>query len=124
VKIDPPWRVRQRSVGVVGGHPPEVAVFESVAVAFQRDDFGVVDEPVDHGGGDGVVTEGLPPAAEWFVGGDDDAGSFVAGGDELEEQVGGFGFEGDVADFVDDNQRVAAEPAEFLMQPSGGVGES
>ena len=38
-------------------------------------------------------------------------GSFVAGGDELEEQVGGFGFEGDVADFVDDEQRVAAEAA-------------
>jgi len=30
----------------------EVAVFESVAVAFEADDFGVVDEPVDHGGGD------------------------------------------------------------------------
>ena len=32
-------------------------------------------------------------------------GAFVAGGDELEEQVGGFGFEGDVADFVDDEER-------------------
>ena len=44
-------------------------------------------------------------------------GSFVAGGDELEEQVGGFGFEGDVADFVDDDQRVAAETAPYR---SGG----
>ena len=32
-------------------------------------------------------------------------GPFVAGGDELEEQVRGFGFEGDVADLVDDEQR-------------------
>ena len=28
----------------------EVAVAESVAVAFEGDDFGVVDDPVDHGG--------------------------------------------------------------------------
>ena len=50
-------------------------------------------------------------------------GSFVAGGDELEEQVGGFGFEGDVADFVDDDQRVAAEAAELVVEPAGAVGE-
>ena len=39
------------------------------------------------------------------------AGSFVAGADELEEQVRGFGFEGDVADFVDDEERDASESA-------------
>jgi hypothetical protein len=43
------------------------------------DDFGVVDEPVDHGGGDHVVAEDFAPAAEDFVAGDDQAGSFVAG---------------------------------------------
>ena len=46
----------------VVGHPPGVSVAEPVAVAFEVDDFGVVDETVDHGGGDGVVTEGLAPA--------------------------------------------------------------
>ena len=52
-------------------------------------------------------------------------GPFVAGGDELEEQVRGFGFERDVADLVDDEQRVAAEPDELGLQPAGvvGVGE-
>jgi hypothetical protein len=35
------------------------------------DDLGVVDEPVDHRGGDGVVGEDLTPAAERLVGGDD-----------------------------------------------------
>jgi hypothetical protein len=62
----------------------------------------VVDEPVDHRGGDDVVAEDLAPASERLVGGDDEAGPFVAGGDELEEQVGGFGLERDVADLVDD----------------------
>jgi hypothetical protein len=80
----------------------EVAVFESVAVSFQRDHFGVVDEPVDHRCGDDVVAEHFAPAAEGFVAGDDERGAFVAAGDELEEQVRGFGFEGDVADLVDD----------------------
>ena len=53
--------------------PAQVAVFEAVAVAFEGDDFGVVDEAVDHGGGDGGVAEDLAPAAERLVGGDDDA---------------------------------------------------
>ena len=44
------------------GDAAEVSVFEPVAVSFQCDDFGVVDEAVDHGGGDYVVAEGLTPA--------------------------------------------------------------
>jgi len=67
----------------------------------------VVDEPVDHGGGDDVVAEDLAPPPERLVGGDDQAGAFVAGGDELEEQVCRFGLEGDVPDLIDDEQRVA-----------------
>ena len=35
----------------------EVSVFEWVGVAAEGDDFGVVDEPVDHGGGDDFVAE-------------------------------------------------------------------
>ena len=61
----------------------------------------MVDEPVDHGGGDDLAAEGLAPPAERLVAGDDQAGSFVAGGDQLEEQVGGLGLERDVADLVD-----------------------
>ena len=89
----------------------QVAVFEPVGVAFEGDDFGVVHEPVDHGGGHDVVAEDLAPAAEALVGGDDQGGPLVPRGDELEEQVRGFGFEGDVADLVDDQQRVAGQPA-------------
>jgi hypothetical protein len=59
------------------GDAAEVSVFEAVAVSFEGDDFGVVDEAVDHGGGD-VVAEDLGPAAEGLVGGDDQAGALVA----------------------------------------------
>ena len=72
----------------------ELAVLQPVGVALEGDDFGVVDEPVDHRGGDGVVAEDLAPAGEVLVAGDDQAGSFVAGEDQLEEQVGRFRFEG------------------------------
>src|SRR3984957_19972912 len=104
------------------GDAAEVSVFEAVAVSFQGDDVGVVDEAVDHGGGDGVVAEDLAPAAERLVGRDDEAGSFVASGYQLEEQVGGLGFERDVADFVDDQQRVAGQPGQLGLEFPGGVG--
>ena len=42
----------------------EVAVFEAVGVAFEGEDVGVVNEPVDHGGGGDVVAEDLAPAGE------------------------------------------------------------
>jgi hypothetical protein len=58
------------------------------------DDFGVVDEPVDHGGGHDRVAENLAPAAEGLVAGDDQAGSLAACRDDLEEEVGGLGVEG------------------------------
>jgi hypothetical protein len=83
------------------GDAAEVSVLEPVAVSFQCDDLGAVDEAVDHGGGDGVVAENLSPAAEWLVACDAEAGSFVAAAYELEEQVGGLYLEGDVADLVD-----------------------
>src|SRR5689334_16883032 len=44
----------------------------------------MVDEAVDGGAG---VAEHFAPAAERLVGGDDDRRRFVAGGDEVEEQV-------------------------------------
>jgi hypothetical protein len=69
------------------GDVAEVAVLEPVAVSLEGDDFGVVDEVVDHGGGH-VVAEDLAPAAEDLVGGDDQARPLIPGGDELEEQVG------------------------------------
>jgi hypothetical protein len=44
--------------------PPDCGVHPAVPyslspAAFQADDFGAVDQPVDHGGGDDEVTEGF-----------------------------------------------------------------
>src|ERR1019366_6509827 len=81
-----------------------------------------MDEAAGQGGGDGVVAEDVAPAAECLVAGDDDAGGLVAGGDELEEQAGGLGLEGAVADLVDDEQGVAAQAGDFLLDAAGAVG--
>jgi hypothetical protein len=78
-----------------------------VAVGAEGDDLGVVYEPADHRGGDDVVAEDLAPAAE-------------AAADELEEQVGGLGFDGDVADFFDDKPRIAARAVQLVPEPAGG----
>src|SRR3954447_15888235 len=80
----------------------EVAVFEAVAVAFEGEDLGVVDQAVDHGGGDDVVAEDLAPGAEGLVGGDDQACAFIAARDEHEHEVGGLRVKRDVADLIDD----------------------
>ena len=47
---------------------------------------------------------------------------FVTRGDQREEEVGQLLFEGDVAHFVNNEQRVAARPPEFVAETSLGVG--
>src|SRR6266487_7077648 len=100
----------------------EVAVAEAVAVALEGEDLGVVDEPVDHRGGDGLVAEDLAPGGERLVAGDDQAGAFVAGADEREHQVGRLGVEGDVADLVDDQERCPEQLAQLLVEASLPLG--
>jgi site-specific DNA recombinase len=80
------------------------------------EDLGVVDEAVDHRGGGDLVAEDLTPRGEGLVGGDDQAGAFVAAADEHEHQVRGLGVEGDVADLVDDHQWDALELVELGVE--------
>ena len=60
------------------------------------EDLGVVDEPVDHRDGGGLVAEDLAPGRERLVARDDQARALVAGRDEAEHQVGGLGIERDI----------------------------
>lgn len=82
----------------------------------------MVHEAVDHGCGDDVVAEDFTPPADGLVAGHDQAGAFVAGRDELEEQVGCFGFEWDVSDLVDDQQRDECEFDQFVLEAVAVVG--
>src|SRR5215204_4154674 len=95
-----------------GGAP----LAEAVAFALERDDVGVVDEPVDEGGGDHGVAEDLAPGLKAAVAGDDDRAAFVAARDQREEQVRRLALEREVADLVDDQQPVAIEAAQFVVE--------
>jgi hypothetical protein len=55
-------------VGGGCGDAAEVSVFESVGVALEGDDLGVVDEAVDHGCGDNVVAVLAEQHDEWAEG--------------------------------------------------------
>jgi hypothetical protein len=41
--------------------------FEPIAGAFEAENVGVVHDSVDHGGGDGLVTEDLAPPPEGYT---------------------------------------------------------
>jgi hypothetical protein len=99
-----------------GGRDVEAAFAQAVAFAFEGDHGGVVDEPVDQGGRDHGVAEDFAPLLEAAVAGDDDRAAFVAAGDQGEEQVGGLALQGEVADLVDDEQVVALQPAQLLLE--------
>lgn len=61
----------------------------------------MVREAVDHPGGGDLIADDLAHAtAEGLVGDDDEAGAFVAAGDEHKHQVRGLGIKRDVPDFV------------------------
>lgn len=98
------------------GRGPGAPLTQSVALAFERDDVGVVDEAVDEGGGDHRVAEDFAPGFEAAVAGDDDRAAFVAARDECEEQVRGLAFEGQVADFVDDDQAVTLDAPQLVIE--------
>src|SRR6266508_5786303 len=99
-----------------GGRDAGAAFAQAVALAFEGDHGGVVDEPVDQGGGDDGVAEDLAPLLEAAVRGDGDRAALVAAGDQGEERVGGLALQGEVADLVDDEQVVAREPAQLLLE--------
>ena len=108
-------------LGFDAGQAVDAASAEPVAGAFEGENVGVVNDAVDHGGGDGLVAEDAAPAGKRQVAGEDQRGVLVSAGDELEEQVGGVLLEGQVADFVDDDQAVAAECTSLADSVTGAV---
>jgi len=91
---------------------------EAVTLALDLDDMAVVEQAVEHGGGQNAIAgEGLVPRPEAEVGGHDGRGLFIAGGDDLEEQMGLLALQREVADLGDDQQAVAAQGSEGVGQP-------
>jgi len=63
-------------------------VFHAVTFSLNDDRLPVMHQPIDHGGGQGVVhIEDRAPIPEGSVRGDHDGAGFIPGGDDLEQQV-------------------------------------
>src|SRR3989442_1926749 len=87
MKTDPPSiYLRSLLCSARRRNAAKFTVLQPIGVALQRDDLGVMHEPIDPGGGGDVVTENLAPPTEGLVARDDQARSLVAGGDELGEK--------------------------------------
>src|SRR5580765_8761351 len=79
-------------------------VLEPIAFAVGFDDGATVGEPVECGPGESFVAEDFGPVFEAEVGGEDDTGPFVGGGDDVEEEFGSGLAGGDVTQFVQKQQ--------------------
>ena len=111
-----PARVRRRRRFQ---QPGAALVLEPVALALDADDGRMVQQPVEHRRGQHrVAGEGLIPRPEGQVRGQDHRALLVALGDDLEEQVGLFAPQRQVADLVDDQELVDADGAVHRLLPT------
>ena len=76
-----------------------------------------MDEAINDRGSHIVIPENGAPPGELQVGGDDQATSLIPIGDDLEQQPGPFGVDGEVAELVNDDQLVLGDRGEFLIKP-------
>jgi hypothetical protein len=91
------------------------AVLEAPGLVAGLDDFAVMCQPIQQGGGHLGVAEDGRPFAERQIGGDDDRSSLIELGDQVEQQLStGLG-ERQIAEFVEDNK---VEPGEMIGNAS------
>lgn len=79
----------------------------------------MVHDAIDEGGGAGGVREDGGSIAKGEICREDDALLLVAAGDDLEQQVGVSGVEGEEADLVDDEQSDAGVVLEAALESTG-----
>ena len=87
------------------------AVFEAPAFVSGLDDVAVMSETVEQGRGHFRIAEDARPFAESEIGGDEDRGALIETADEMEEQLASGLGEGQIAEFVEDDE---VEPGEMI----------
>ncbi len=92
-------------------------VFHAVTGAFDEDGLGIVEEAVEQG-----TVEEFRPVFEGFVGGEDEGALFVAGADDLKEQIGTALVDGEIAHFIEDEEVGFGVLAQFGFEGSGNGG--
>ena len=103
------------ALGLLGG-------FDPVAGDVELEDDAVMDQAVDGRGGGHRVFEDLFPLAEGQVAGEEHAAAFIAFGQEGEEDLDLIAVLLDVADVIDEQRFIAAEPPDGLGQHEIALG--
>ena len=85
------------------------AALEAPAVVTGLNDVAVVSETIEQRRGHLGVAEDAWPFAEGEIGGDDDRGAFVKPADEMEEELSTRLGEGEIAEFVENDEVHAGE---------------
>src|SRR5215472_6269676 len=98
------WSAARRWSACVPGTAAGLAGGEPVRLGAGLEDVGVEGDPVDDRGNQARVGNHRAPLAERQGGADGDGGSFVAFGDDLEQQFGAAGVDLDVAELVQAEQ--------------------
>ena len=74
-----------------------------IAISFHVENFSFVDEPVDNGVSNGIVSKDLVELSEWQVGSCNGTKFCVMSGrDHLEEQVAGLSIQAHVTELIND----------------------
>ena len=95
---------------------------QPIGMSLNLDDDGRVQQAVQQGGGHDVIAEDSAPVPEAAIGGEDGGALLVAGIDQLEEQVGAAGLQGQVADLIDDQQGDPVDVAQARLEGTGAFG--
>ena len=95
------------------------AVLEAPALVAGLDDVAVVGEAIEQRRGHLGVAEDGRPFAEGEVGGDDDRGLLVEPADQVEQELAAGLGEGQIAEFVEDDEVHAGEVVGHAALPAG-----
>jgi len=91
-----------------------VVVAESVGLAVEVDDYGPMQEPVEHGGGHSGVTEDVAPGSDATIGRHHDRGLQIALGHNLKQSRSSLSRQWQISKLINHQERRAG------VEPHGG----
>jgi hypothetical protein len=115
--------------GTVAGRPGAIVfryeggvLAEPIARSLDLDNNGVVKQAIKQCCGDDGITKDLAPFSKAAVRSEDHRALFIAGVDQLEEQIAATGYDREVTDLVDDKKGGAGEEPQALAQSAFALG--
>lgn len=96
-------------------------ILHTIVFAFDDHGFGMVQKTIEDGGSDGaVVVEDFRPVFEDPIGREEDGPAFIAMADDLEEEIRAGLIEGQIAEFIDQQQIGFEVLFHFELESTGG----